>query len=206
MRWARFRVRLRSPLRWLSAVMCALAALAVAGVSGQTWLVAAAPIVATLFLLAPPLGIFRHDETPAPRTQLTLHATPVAGSPGAAYRLTLVNRGATPAVDFRMRLIVPEELAPPSGPLKPLGELLAGQLGRHWFIETVNDGTAIVFRAGQAGSPEALICPADGQLDLAELRLLNAGLATRTPLAYQINGGNVGAVLAELKLPARNDA
>jgi hypothetical protein len=201
----RFRVRLRSPLRWLSAVMSALAVLAVAGVSGQTWLVAAAPIVAALFLLAPPLGIFRHDETPAPRTQLTLEASAIPGSPGATYRLTLVNRGATAAVDFRMRLIVPEALSPRSGPLKPLGALLAGQLGRHWFTETVNAGTTVVFRAGQPGAVDALSCPAHGQLDLAELRVLNAGPATQTPLAYQINGGNVGAVLAELKLPARYD-
>jgi hypothetical protein len=201
-----WRVRLRSPLRWLSAVMSALAVLAVAGVSGQTWLVAVAPVVAALFLLAPPLGIYRHDETPTPRTRLTLEATALASSPGAAYRLTLLNRGATPAVDFRMRLIVPEALSPRSGPLKPLGELLAGQLGQHWFTETVNNGTTIVFRAGHAGSPDAVTCPAHGQLDLAELRVLNAGLAARTPLAYQINGGNVGAVLGELQLPERRDA
>jgi hypothetical protein len=184
--------------------MSALAVLAAAGVSGQTWLVAAAPAVAALFLLAPPLGIYRHDETPTPRTQLSLEATPVAGSPGAAYRLTLVNTGATPAVDFRMRLIVPEALSPRNGPLQPLGELLAGQLGRHWFTETVNQGTTIVFRAGHAENPDALTCPAHGQLVLAELRLLNAGLAARTPLSYQINGGNVGAVLDELQLPARD--
>jgi hypothetical protein len=201
-----WRVRLRSPLRWLSAVMSGLAVLAAAGVSGQTWLVAVAPVVAALFLLAPPLGIYRHDETPAPRTRLTLEATAVDGSPGVAYRLTLVNNGATTAVDFRMRLIVPESLSPPGGPIRPLGALLAGDLGRHWFTETVSNGTTIVFRAGHAGSTDALTCPAHGQLDLAELRLLNAGLVTRTPLAYQINGGNVGAVLAELKLPARGDA
>ena len=201
----RFRVRLRSPLRWLSAVMSALAVLAVAGVSGQTWLVAAAPVAAGVLLLAPPLGIYRHDETPEPRTRVTLEATPAAGSPGATYRLTLVNRGATPAVDFRMRLIVPEALSPRGGPIQPLGELLAGQLGRHWFTETVNDGTAIVFRAGHAENPDAVTCPGNGQLDLAELRLLNAGLAARTPLAYQVNGGNVGAVLDELQLQARND-
>ena len=79
-------------------------------------------------------------------------------------------------------------------------------MGRHWFTETVNAGTTIVFRAGQADSAGALSCPPHGQLDLAELRLLNGGLAARTPLAYQINGGNVGAVLGELMLPARGDA
>ena len=41
--------------------MSALAVLAAAGVSGQVWLVGVAPIVAALFLLAPPLGIYRHD-------------------------------------------------------------------------------------------------------------------------------------------------
>ena len=197
-----YRLRLRSPLRWLSAVMSALAVVALAGVAGLTWLVAAAPFVVGLFLLAPPLGVYRHDETPTLRTTLSLEATAVESSTGATYRLTLVNHGAVTAVNFRVRLIVPEALAPRGAPHALLGTLLAGALGRHWFIETVNAGTAIAFRSGQPGSAGALVCPAQGRLELAELHLLNRGLAVRTPLAYQINGGNVGAVLAELRLDA----
>jgi hypothetical protein len=202
----RVQVRLRSPLRWLSAVMSALAVVALAGVAGLTWLVIAAPVVAGLFLLAPPLGVYRHDEVVAARTQLTLEATSLPSELGAAYRLTLVNRGAVAAQDFRVRLIVPEALAPRGGPLALLGDLLAGELGRHWFTETVSAGTAITFRAGHVGTAGALSCPAHGRLELAELRLLNRGLAAQTPLAYQVNGGNVGATLSELTLPARDGA
>ena len=183
--------------------MSALAVVALAGVAGLTWLVAAAPFIAGLFLLAPPLGVYRHDETPTPRTHLTLEATPISSSSGALYRLTLVNGGSAVAVDFRIRLIVPVALAPRSGPIQPLGVLLAGALGRHWFTETVNGGITIAFRAGHVGSADAVACPAHGRLELAELRLLNAGLANRTPLSYQISGGNVGALLAELRLPER---
>lgn len=195
-----YRVRLRSPLRWLSALMSALAILALAGVSGAPWLVVAAPLVAGLFLLAPPLGVYRHDETPLPRARLALAAEPVEAARGAAYRLTLVNAGDVNAEDYRIRLIVPEALTPRDGPLKPLGQLLAGELGTHWFTETVQAGTAITFRAGDRADPAPVVCRAHESVALAELRVLNRGLLPRTPLAYQINGGNVGTVLAELRL------
>lgn len=199
----RVRQRLRSPLRWLSAGMSALFIFAMAGVLRTPALIPAAFVVAGLFLFAPPLGIYRHDETPAPRASLTLAATPLAddGAGGARYLLTLINPGDVTARDFRVRLIVPATLAPPSAPVQPLARLCVGTLGEHWFTEHVQHGTALTFRAGGADAARAITCPAGGRVELAELRLLNRGRIAATPAPYQINGGNTGATLSELRLP-----
>ena len=82
--------RARSPLRWLWAGTSALGILAVAGITGQVWLVAIVPLVAAVLLFAPPVGVFRHDETPAPRTGAWLTQREVAAhssDPPSARRL-----------------------------------------------------------------------------------------------------------------------
>ena len=61
--------RARSPLRWLWVGTSALGLLGLAGVTSQTWLILAIPFVCLAFLFAPPVGIFRHDETPLPQTE-----------------------------------------------------------------------------------------------------------------------------------------
>jgi hypothetical protein len=201
---SRFGVRLRSPLRWLWAVMSALAVLAFAAVVQSPWLLVGIPPLVAVVLLGPPIGIFRHDETPAARTGLYLEALAAddpASAPGTRVRVELVNAGAVTAANFRIRIVIPPTLAPRGGPLRPLGRTFAGEHGRHWFIESVYDATAITFRSGEPDEPGAIRCAPGTRQALAELQFMNRGLLAGAALDYQISGGNAKPVLGRLELP-----
>lgn len=193
------RLRLRSPLRWLSATMSALMIFGLAGIFSAPWLLLAAPLVSGAFLLAPPLGVYRHDEIPKPITTLRLSATPLEPAANALrFRLTLHNDGDERADDFRIRLLVPHTLVPAEAARQLLPVLHLGALGRNWFIETIWVATAITFRAAPKGHAETIACPPHGQLELADL-----ALPSDTPAAtldYQLSGGTARPVLGTLRL------
>jgi hypothetical protein len=203
------RHRLRSPLRWLSAVMSALMLLVLIGAFGETWMLIVIPIVAGLFLLAPPLGIYRHDETPAPRTGIRLEAFPVDDPRDAManvvrFRLVLVNSGDVAAEDFRIRLLVPHAIAPPNSRVRPLGTLHVGEMGRNWFIDSAYDATAITLRTAPADSDEEITCLPGSRQELADLLLPAQRSPFDVSLEYQVSGGSVKAAIERVRL--RSDA
>lgn len=205
-----YRFRLRSPLRWLWVVVSSIGLVAVASAIQWPWILLAVPVVAALLLLAPPFGVFRHDETPAQRTKLRLEAhRPERMDPdpsgGQRFTLVLVNDGAVVAEDFRIRLLLPALLAPRDAPFRPLATLHTGTLGTHWFLETVYDDTAVTFRAGDSSTPGSIRCAPGTRLSLAELRLVNSSHQTGASVEYQINGGTVATVLGRLELPRMGD-
>lgn len=192
-----WRVRLRSPLRWLSAVMGSLLLFGLAGILGQTWMIAGIPVLAGLFLLAPPLGVYRHDETPAARTDLALAASPEPDLPGT-FVLAVVNDGDVAASDFRIRLLIPHDIVPAGHQDRLLARVLAGEPGRNWFVNSSGSATAITFRAAMKGERPGIVCPARGRLELAELRLPPQGAPYDLVLDYQVSGGSATPTLGEL--------
>ncbi len=194
-----WRVRLRSPLRWLSAVMGSLLLFGLAGILGHTWIIAGTPVLAGLFLLAPPVWVYQHDETPPPRTSLALIAVPDVERPGAFW-LAVVNDGDVVASDFRIRLLIPHDVVPVGQQDRLLGHTLAGVPGHNWFVDSAGPATAITFRAAMKGEQPGILCPARGRLDLAELRLPPQGAPYDLAVEYQINGGSVAPSLGGLLL------
>lgn len=166
-----------------------------------TWFVALAPIVAGLFLLAPPIGIYKHDETPVVRTGVRLDASALDDQPDHTlrFRLTLVNPGAVAADNFRIRLLVPHTLVPAQAANRLLGPILIGAMGQNWFVDTAYDATAITFRAGQS---DTISCPPGGRLDLADLNLPVQARPFDITLEYQVSGGSAAPALDRLRLRA----
>ncbi|MEX1158823.1 MAG: hypothetical protein WEC79_07835 [Thermomicrobiales bacterium] len=196
-----YRNRLRSPLRLLSASMSAMMIFGLAAIAG-TWLIVLAPIVAGLFLLAPPFGIYKHDETPAPRTEISLEADHlVDGSANTLrFRLILVNPGSVPASDFRIRLLVPQTMVPDHAAARLVGPLQTGVHGTNWFIDSTHDTIAITFRAGRAGAEDAIVCPPASRIDLADLNLPAHAQPLDITLDYQVSGGNTAPTLGRLHM------
>lgn len=198
--------RIRSPLRWLWAFIGSLAMLAIAGLTGVAWFALGVPMAIGLFLLAPPLGLFKHDEHVVQRAGLTLSASEVErplGSPGSApiagYTLILRNDGLTDAEDFSLRLLVPNTLAPRKGPVKPLGRILRGQMGMHWFIEGAYDATALTFRTRIAPGDD-FVCRAGQSMEIAELHFSPERNPHGAVLDYQVSGGSAKAALGQVRL------
>lgn len=163
-----------------------------------TWFIALAPIVAGLFLLAPPIGIYKHDETPPPRTGVRLDAVALDDSAHTLrFRLVLINHGEVPASDFRIRLLVPHSLVPANSASRLLGPLLTGTLGRNWFIDSTHDAIAVTFRAG---ATDEISCPAGGRLELADLNLPGQSHPLYVVLEYQVSGGSAAPALDRLWL------
>lgn len=175
---------------------------ALAGIVQQPLLVIGAPVVFTLFLIAPPIGIYKHDETPVETTRAHLVATAVSADDGAhaTFRIALVNDGDVTAANFRIRILVPEDIVPLPVVDRLLGQLHAGVMGRHWFTETTYTATAVTFRAGRAGEPGAIVCLPGNRVDLFDLRLPAQGAPYDEQLAYQLNGGTVNATLSDVRL------
>ena len=180
--------------------------LAIAGLTGMAWFALGVPIAIGLFLFAPPLGMFKHDEHVVQRAGLALSATEVdrpLGSPGSSpitgYTLVLHNDGLTDAEDFSLRLLVPNTLAPRNGPVKPLGRVLLGQMGLHWFIEGAYDATALTFRTRLAPGDD-FVCRAGESMQLAELHFSPDRNPHGTVLDYQVSGGSAKAALGQVKL------
>lgn len=199
--------RIRSPLRWLWAFIGSLAMLVVSGATGNAWFVALIPVVAGLFLLAPPLGIFKHEESVIPKAGLSLAAHMAddqtgipGGAPVARYTLSLINGSDVDARDFSIRLLVPDDISPRNGMVKPLGRIHRGQVGKHWFIESAYDATALTFRTRIAPGDD-VICPAGETIDIAELHLLLELKPHGRTLDYQVSGGSVSAALGTITLP-----
>jgi hypothetical protein len=178
--------------------MSALMIVGLAAIAGP-WFILLAPIVAGIFLLAPPVGIYKHDETPPPRTGVQLEAIALDddASHTARFQLVLVNPGDVPASDFRIRLLVPQSLVPARSVDRLLGPQLVGTLGRNWFVDSTHDAIAITFRAGAS---DAIHCPAGGQLDLAELHLPAQSRPLNVTLEYQVSGGSAAPALNRLRL------
>ena len=198
--------RIRSPLRWLWAFIGSLTVLAIAGLSGIIWLALLAPLAALLFLLAPPLGVFKHDERIVPRTGLALSAVATEGrgnSPGGApvvrYTLALRNDGNVDAHDFSVRLLIPDGISPRNGMVKPLGTILRGQIGKHWFTESVHDATALTFRTRIAPGDD-VVCHAGETLPIAELHFAQELQPHGTLLDYQVSGGSAKPALGQVRL------
>ena len=194
-----WRVRLRSPPRGLSAVMGSLPLFGLAGILGHPWIIAGIPVLVGLFVLAPPLGVYRHDETPAARANLVLVANPDAERLGT-FRLAVVNDGDVVASDFRIRLLIPHGIVPAGHQDRLLGRILSGEPGRNWFVDSSGPATAITFRAAMKGERPGIVCPARGRLDLAELRFPPQGAPYDVVLDYQISGGSAAPALGELAL------
>jgi len=198
--------RIRSPLRWLWAFIGSLSMLALAGLTGIVWIAFLAPVVAVLFLVAPPLGIFKHDERIIPRTDLALTATETldaGNSPGGAplvrYTLSLKNHGEVDAHDFSVRLLVPDAISPRNGVVKPLGRIHRGQVGKHWFTESAYDATALTFRTRIAPGDD-VVCRAGESIDIAELHFVQELNPHGSVLDYQVSGGSAKAALGQLRL------
>ena len=164
-----------------------------------TWFIALAPVVAGVFLLAPPIGIYKHDETPPPRTGVRLEAVALDDDAAhtARFLLVLVNPGDVVASDFRIRLLVPQTLVPASSASRLLGPLLAGAHGRNWFVDSSHDAIAITFRAR---TTDDIRCPAGGRLELAELHLPGQSRPLDITLEYQVSGGSAAPALNRLRL------
>lgn len=199
--------RIRSPLRWLWAFIGSLAMLAIAGLTGIIWFALGVPVAIGLFLFAPPLGTFKHDEQVIQRAGLTLSATEVdrpLSSPGSppivGYILILHNDGLTDAEDFSLRLLAPNTLAPRNGPVKPLGRVLRGQMGMHWFIEGAYDATTLTFRTRLA-SGDDFVCRAGESMQIAELHFSPDRNPHGAVLDYQVSGGSAKAALGQVRLP-----
>jgi hypothetical protein len=190
--------RWKSPLRWLWTVIGSLAVVGAAGLTGAFWLLLLLPVVWALFLLAPPLGVFRHDESRPARASLRLELVPAedAALGALSYWIELVNGGDAPAEGFALRLLVSEEVSPRGHPVRPLGRIVIGELGRQWYLESVEAATALTFRSG-----DEIAVASGSRLRLAELRL-PAGRSAAAKLDYQISGGTAAAVLGEVELPA----
>jgi hypothetical protein len=199
-----WRVRIRSPLRWLSAVMTSLLIIVIAGGADFPWLLLAIPVAVGLFLFAPAIWVYQHDETPIKRTGMTLEAYPVAANPGsvgtARFRLVLSNHGEVPAHDVRVRLLIPTSIIPADSRTRPIGNLLVGELGRNWFVDTAYDATAITLRTARPGDPEEIVCPANSSMELADLLLPMQGAPYDIQFDYQISGGSAKATLGELRI------
>jgi hypothetical protein len=181
--------------------MSALMVVALAAIAGP-WLIVLAPVVAGLFLLAPPIGIYRHDETPVPRTGVRIEAVPLDDDSANTlrFRLVLINPGDVSASDFRFRLLVPQTLVPASASSRLLNPIHAGAIGQNWFIDSTYDAIAITFRSGKT---KDIHCPPGGHLDLADLNLPGQAHPLDVTLDYQISGGNAAPTLDRLHLSSR---
>lgn len=198
--------RIRSPLRWLWAFIGSLLMLAIAGLTGIIWFAFLVPIVAGLFLLAPPMGTFKHDEQIVPRTGLALTAQVTEGAmntPGSApvirYTLSLRNDGDVDAHDFSVRLLIPEDIAPRNGMVKPLGRIHRGRIGKHWFTESAYDATALTFRTRIAPGDD-VVCHAGESIEIAELHFVQELNPHGAILDYQVSGGSAKPALGQLRL------
>lgn len=198
--------RIRSPLRWLWAFIGALSMLAIAGLTGVVWFAFLAPFVAVLFLIGPPLGVFKHDERIVPRTGLALTAEETEGTgnvPGSApivrYTLSLRNDGNVDAHDFSVRLLIPDEISPRNGVVKPLGRIHRGQIGTHWFTESAYDATALTFRTRIAPGDD-VVCRAGETLPIAELHFVQELNPHGAVLDYQVSGGSAKPALGQVRL------
>lgn len=182
--------------------MSALMIVALAAIAGP-WLIVLVPIVAGLFLLAPPIWIYKHDETPVPRTDVTLEGVAIEpGSSGSRrFLLVLVNSGDVPADDFRIRLLVPQSLVPATMSSRLLGTLHTGTTGRNWFVDSTYDAIAITFRAGAS---DQIVCPPHHRLELADLNLPEQSPQV-VDLEYQISGGSASPRLGRLHLRQRSE-
>lgn len=171
---------------------------ALAAIAGP-WLIVLAPIVAGIFLLAPPIGIYKHDETPVPRTGIRLEAVPLDDDSATSlrFRLVLINPGDVVASDFRIRLLVPQSLVPASASARLLDPIHSGAHGRNWFVDSTYDAIAITFRAGKA---DDIQCPPAGRLDLADLNLPGQARPLDAVLEYQVSGGSAAPALDRLPL------
>jgi hypothetical protein len=178
--------------------MSVLMIVGLAAIAGP-WFILLAPLVAGLFLLAPPIGIYKHDETPPPRTGVLLEAVALDDDVPHTlrFRLVLVNPGDFAASDFRIRLLVPQTLVPAKSSNRVLGPLLTGTHGRNWFIDSTHDAIAITFRAGAS---DEIACPPGGRLDLADLHLPGQSRPLVVTLEYQVSGGSAAPALNRLRL------
>jgi hypothetical protein len=198
--------RVRSPLRWLWALIGSLSMLAIAGLTGIAWIAFLAPVVAGLFLVAPPLGVFKHDERIVPRTGLSLTATESldagnqpGGAPIVRYTLSLRNDGEVDAHDFSVRILIPDAISPRNGVVKPLGRIHRGQIGKHWFTESAYDATALTFRTRIAPGDD-VVCHAGESIEIAELHFVQDLNPYGAVLDYQVSGGSAKPALGQLRL------
>jgi hypothetical protein len=178
--------------------MSVLMIVGLAAIAGPGFILLA-PVVAGLFLLAPPIGIYKHDETPPPRTGVQLEAVALDDDAPHTlrFRLVLVNPGDVAASDFRIRLLVPQTLVPAKSSSRLLGQLLTGAHGRNWFIDSTHDAIAITFRAGAS---DEISCPPGGRLVLADLHLPGQSRPLDVTLEYQVSGGSAVPALDRLRL------
>lgn len=185
--------------------------LAIAGLTGIAWFALGVPVAIGLFLFAPPLGVFKHEEQVVRRAGLALSTRKIdrpLGAPGSApvvgYTLILTNDGAIDAEDFSLRLLVPDALSPRNGPVKPLGRVLRGRMGLHWFIEGAYDATALTFRTRLAPGDD-FVCRAGESMEIAELHFSTERDPHGTFLDYQVSGGSAKAALGQVRLSYENN-
>jgi hypothetical protein len=199
------RARLRSPLRWLSAIMGSLMLMFIASIVESPLLMLAIPVLAGVFLLAPAVGVYSHEETLHTRAGVRLEAHELGGEQPAQatetrFRLVLVNDDDVPAEDFRIRLLVPHSLVPPDARTRPLGSLLVGSFGTHWFLDSMLDATAITFRTAPRGTDRAIAFPPRSRNEVADLILPAQARPFDVMIDYQVSGGSVKAALERLHL------
>lgn len=180
--------------------------LALAGLTGSGWFTLGVPVAICIFLFAPPLGLFKHDERVMKRAGLRLSTRVIdrpLGAPGsepvAGFTLVLANDDDTDAEDFSLRILVPDCLAPRKGTVKPLGKILRGKMGTHWFIEGAYDATALTFRTRIAPGDD-VVCHAGEAIDIAELHFSPANNPQGATLDYQVSGGSAKAALGQFRL------
>jgi hypothetical protein len=193
--------RLRSPLRWLWTVFGSLSVLAAAGLTGIAWFLVALPVIWGLFLLAPPVGVFRHDEPSAKKTRIVLETRRVRdpAQSTVVVEIAAKNVGETDATGYRLRLLIPHEYAPPDHPIQLIRAIHVGKLGREWYTESVEGAQALAFRANLAPGATAT-CPAQACLPLIQLQFPAGRIGSESVLAYQVNGGNVVNTLDSVPL------
>ena len=116
------------------------------------------------------------------------------------FRLTLVNPGDVTAEDIRIRLLLPHALVPPESRGAQISNIVAGNLGTHWAIESAYDATAITFRTAPRNAEQHITCDPHSRRELADLVLPAQRRPVSTTLDYQISGGNAKATLGQLEL------
>ena len=154
-----------------------------------------------VFLTAPPIWVFRHDEKPVSRTgmQLALELIDVKGAT-TGYRLYVENHGEDEARNFSIRILLPRDLSPHGHTVQPLSRVIVGRVGSHWFTETIQDDSALTFRAHGRGAAPVTIGPGD-RVAIAELRFASGRVRAAPAIDFQISGGTVHTVLGHLTVP-----
>ncbi len=177
-----------------------MSVIAAASLTGISWLLALLPVVWVVFLLLPPVLVFRHEEVVAMKAILSVEA--VAGEQQSGYTeycLFLINNSEVTASSFNLRLRLPRELSPPGHIIQPLGQTYVGTIGQNWVVETIDRNVVLTFRSLRPGTTGIQIEPAQ-RTALCTMHFADGRVKTQPGIDFQISGGNAKTILGTLVL------